>query len=344
MCARPPSSPATAASAPPCPTRSQALLRARRQARRAWLVSGWRRSSSRRSRPPSCFLLLGSEGPESPAPIAVGTPPLRVAAGAQAVWVTSEKDGTLTRLDPETGEVLGGRPARHRHLRRRDRQQMDLGDRPAGGTSCSASTRRAAASCKRIDLAGEPGPFALGGGRVWVADEGGAGITAVNAESGRRLPARPAAAGARTAPRLGRRRPLGQRSPTATSCAASTPAPSSPASRSGSAAAPPGSPSPTASSGSPTAATAGLQGRPARLQRGRDWFAVDGHPGGIDAGTSTVWVADTRRRHGRKIDLESGEAEGDPIEVGPEPGAVAVGGDAVWVANNGDGTVTRIEP
>jgi DNA-binding beta-propeller fold protein YncE len=36
--------------------------------------------------------------------------------------------------------------------------------------------------------------------------------------------------------------------------------------------------------------------------------------------------------------------EGDPIRVGPEPGAVAVGGEAVWVANNGDGTVTRIEP
>jgi streptogramin lyase len=45
-----------------------------------------------------------------------------------------------------------------------------------------------------------------------------------------------------------------------------------------------------------------------------------------------------------RIDLKSGEVEDAPIEVGPEPGAVAVGGDAVWVANNGDGTVTRIEP
>jgi FHA domain len=33
-----------------------------------------------------------------------------------------------------------------------------------------------------------------------------------------------------------------------------------------------------------------------------------------------------------------------PIGVGPDPGAVVVGAEAVWVANNGDGTVTRIEP
>ncbi len=76
-----------------------------------------------------------------------------------------------------------------------------------------------------------------------------------------------------------------------------------------------------------------------------DPIEVGGRPGGIDAGTSAVWVADRAAgtRCGR-IDLESGEVEGAPIEVGPEPGAVAVGGDAVWVANNGDGTVTRIEP
>ena len=44
------------------------------------------------------------------------------------------------------------------------------------------------------------------------------------------------------------------------------------------------------------------------------------------------------------IDLASGEREGGPVGVGPEPGAVAIGGGAVWVVNNGDGTVTRIEP
>jgi peptide/nickel transport system substrate-binding protein len=32
------------------------------------------------------------------------------------------------------------------------------------------------------------------------------------------------------------------------------------------------------------------------------------------------------------------------IHVGDEPAAVAVGPDAVWVANAGDGTVSRIDP
>ena len=67
-------------------------------------------------------------------------------------------------------------------------------------------------------------------------------------------------------------------------------------------------------------------------------------PGGIDAGTELVWVANSLDDTVSRIDIESGETVGDPIDVGPDPGAVAVGGEAVWVANNGDGTVTRIEP
>jgi streptogramin lyase len=71
---------------------------------------------------------------------------------------------------------------------------------------------------------------------------------------------------------------------------------------------------------------------------------VGGRPGGIDAGTSAVWVASSADDAVSRIDLESGERIGAPIEVGPEPGAVAVGESAVWVVNNGDGTVTRMEP
>ena len=46
------------------------------------------------------FLLLGSDGPSVSAPISVGTPPLRITADGQGAWVTSERDGTVTRLDP----------------------------------------------------------------------------------------------------------------------------------------------------------------------------------------------------------------------------------------------------
>ncbi len=288
------------------------------------------------------FLLLGDEGPEVSAPIEVGTPPLRVAAGAKAVWVTSEKDGTLTRLDPESGEVLFARK---------------LGTGISGvaiGSNWTWATNsrtgkllrldpKSGRVLKRIDLAGEPGPLALGGGRVWVADEGGGGITAVNAESARLyrsgLPPQ--------APKL--RLAWGAEGLWVTIADANALRRVDPR---------------TLIAGEPIRVGRGPSG--VTVAAGFVWVAnsregsvtkvnpslravddsvpVDGHPGGIDGGTSAVWVADREDGAVRKIDLESGEAEGAPIEVGPEPGAVAVGGDAVWVANNGDGTVTRIEP
>jgi streptogramin lyase len=71
---------------------------------------------------------------------------------------------------------------------------------------------------------------------------------------------------------------------------------------------------------------------------------VGERPGGIDAGTSAVWVTLAGDDAVQRLDLESGDPDGAPIAVGPEPGAIAVGETAVWVVNNGDGTVTRIEP
>ena len=45
-----------------------------------------------------------------------------------------------------------------------------------------------------------------------------------------------------------------------------------------------------------------------------------------------------------RIEIESSEVVGDPIPVGINPGAVVVDREAVWVADNGEGSVTRIEP
>jgi len=289
------------------------------------------------------LLLLGSEDPEVSAPIAIGTPPLRIAAGADTVWVTSERDGTLTRLDPETGEAKG-RPI-----------ELDPGvagvavggkwiwvTNPRRGKLLRLDPRDGKV-LKRIDLRGEPGPIALGGGRVWLADETGRGITAVNAEGGsvyrQGLPPQ--------AERL--RLAFGARGLWATVADAGV-----------------------VRRVDPAGLTAG---EPIRVGRGpagvvvadgfvwvansrsgtvskvdpsrRDVVAsieVGGQPGGIDAGSDTIWVADAEGDTVSRIDLESGEIDGDPLAVGPKPGAVAVGGDAVWVANNGDGTVTRIEP
>jgi len=289
------------------------------------------------------FLLLGDEGPQVSAPIAIGTPPLRLDAGPKAVWVTSEKDGTGTRLDPETGEVVGSP-----HKLEKGVSGVAVGSKwtwvtnPRRGLLLRIDPF-SGRILKRIPLPGEPGPLALGGQRVWVADEGGSGVTAVDAEAGevakRGLP--PQSPGLRLA--------WGAESLWVAVSGANVVRRIAPS---------------TLVTGAPITVGGGPAG--ITVAGGYVWVAssrsgtvaqidplslqvvatirVDGHPGGIDGGTSAVWVADREDDAVRKIDLASGEVEGAPIEVGPEPGAVAVGGDAVWVANNGDGTVTRIEP
>jgi DNA-binding beta-propeller fold protein YncE len=288
--------------------------------------------------------LLGDEGVDVSSPIPVGSAPLRIAAGAGTVWVTSEGDGTLTRLDPESGEpvgepaqlgagisgvAVGGRWVWVTDPRRGELLRLD----PEDGRLL-----------KRIELGGAPGPIALGGGRVWVADEDGAGITVVNADGGRvyrrglvphaeplRLAVGAAGLWSSSASTGAVRRiDLGSVVPGAPIAVGRGPAGVTVAhglvwvanSRSG-----------TVTRVDP--AIHAVIGAP---------IEVGGRPGGIDAGTDTVWVASAAEDAVIRIDVESGERIGAPIEVGPEPGAVAVGEGAVWVVNNGDGTVTRIEP
>ncbi|HEX6665569.1 MAG TPA: protein kinase [Solirubrobacterales bacterium] len=289
-------------------------------------------------------VLLGGEGIEVSAPIAIGQAPLRIDAGADAVWVTSERDGTLTRLDPESGEPLG--------------QPLDLGVGVSGvavGGRWTWVTNPRRGELLRLDpddghvlqtiaLGGAPGPIALGGGRAWMADERGAGITAVNVQGGRvyRRGIGPKAAPLRLAVGAGglwvsnasggavRRIDLSSLVSVGPIAVGRGPAGVTVAhglvwvanSRSG-----------TVTRVDPSIRE--VVGTP---------IEVGGRPGGIDGGTSVVWVASAGDDAVTRLDAGSGERIGAPIEVGPEPGAVSVGGDAVWVVNNGDGTVTRIEP
>ncbi len=291
------------------------------------------------------FLLLGDDGPQVSAPVAVGTPPLRLDAGPKAVWVTSEKDGTVTRLDPETGEIVGSP-----HKLEKGVAGVAVGSNWTWVTNPEQGVllrldRFSGKVLKRIRLAGGPGPLALGGQRVWVADEGGRGITAVNAEAGavapggRGLP--PQAPGLRLAWGTEALWVAVSGANVVRRLAPSTLAASDPI-RVG------GGPAGITVAGGFVWVASSRAGVVSKIDpltlRVVDQIPVGGHPGGIDGGTSAVWVADREEGVVRKIDLETGEVAGDPIQVGPEPGAVAVGGDAVWVANNGDGTVTRIEP
>jgi DNA-binding beta-propeller fold protein YncE len=290
------------------------------------------------------FALLGGGSPSVSSPISVGKGPLRLAVGGGAVWATSGHDGTLSRIDPTSLEVVG-RPLR---------LGAGISGVAYGAGSVWVSSPRTGELLRvdsssgkvtqRIGVEGEPGAVAFGGKRVWVADEAGAGIAVVNVSGGdvyrRRLA--PHAAPLRLAVGAGglwvssastgaiRRIDLGDAIP-----GAPIPVGRGPAGI-------------TVGNGyvwvanSRSASVARVD--PSINSRLGEPIEVGGRPGGIDAGTSVVWVANATDGTVTRLDLDSGEPVGDPVGVGPDPGAVVIGEEAVWVANNGDGTITRIEP
>jgi DNA-binding beta-propeller fold protein YncE len=277
-------------------------------------------------------------------PIAVGRGPLRLAAGARSIWVTSSRDGTLTRIDASSGEPVGS--------------PLRLGRGVAGVAVGAESVWVASprdgvvlridgdsgAIEQRVRVGGHPGPIAFGGERLWVAGEYGEGVTAINAAGGRvfRRGIAPHQAPLRLAVGAGglwvsnattgsvRRIDLGTALPGAPFRVGRGPSGITVA----------GGVVWVANSRSDSvarldSATGALLGAPLPVGR---------RPGGIDAGTSVVWVANAGDDTVTRIGIAGGEVKGGPIPVGRHPGAVAIGGGAVWVADNGDGAVTRIEP
>jgi DNA-binding beta-propeller fold protein YncE len=289
------------------------------------------------------FLLLGGDDVSVSEPIDIGRGPLRLAVGAETVWVTSAGNGALTGIDNETGEIVSPPMS----------VGADVAGVAVGERSVWVSSPRTGSvlrvdpftrSRARIRVGGRPGAIVYGGGRVWVADQAGRGITAINPPGNtvfkRGIP--PRAAPLRLA--------VGAGAVWASSA-------STGAVRRidfGAAAADP----PIKIGRGPAGVTVGgglvwvassranqvARVDPATQTLFGEPVEVGERPGGLDAGTSVVWVANSVEGTVTRIDIGSGETIGDPIAVGLRPGAVAVGGEAVWVANNGDGTVTRIEP
>ena len=290
------------------------------------------------------FLLLSAGGVSVSAPIEIAHPPLRLAVGDDSVWVTSARDGYLKQLDPDTLSLV--KPSIHM-------AKGVSGVAVGAGSVWVSSPRRgevlrvdpdARQVTEGIHVGGRPGAIVFGGGRVWVADDAGGGVTAINAAGGRvvKRGIAPHVAPLRLAVGAGavwvssattgavRRIDLG-------SATAGSPIP---AGR--------GPAGVTVGGGLVWVANSRVD-RVTRVDPATHALfglpiAVGERPGGIDAGTESVWVANSAEGTVSRIGIESGEAEGNPISVGPDPGAIAVGFDAVWVANNGDGTITRIEP
>ena len=289
-------------------------------------------------------VLLSGGSASVSSPIPVGGAPLRIATATDAIWVTSEPDGTLTQLDPASGDPVG-RP-------------LQLGAGISGVAVGAGSVwvsdppqgqvlridPEAGRVVQTIEVGGSPGPIAYGGGRVWVADEGGGGIAAINGRGGRvyRRGLAPHAAPLRLAVGAG-----GLWASSASTGAVRridlstlhTDAPI-PVGR--------GPAGVTVADGLVWVANS-RGGTVSKVDPSihavlGDPIEVGGRPGGIDAGTTAVWVASAAEDTVTRIDLDSGKPVGGPIRVGEGPGAVAVGSDAVWVADNGEDAVTRIEP
>jgi streptogramin lyase/predicted Ser/Thr protein kinase len=267
----------------------------------AWLLSGF--AIVALAIGVAVLFLLGDSGPSVTAPIAVGKPPLRIAAGSEAVWVTSERDGTLTRLDPESGEKVG-RP-------------FELGAGIAGvavGSKWVWVTDPEHEELLRIDprnrhvrhihLPGKPAAIALAAGRVWVAGEDGEGIAAVNPEGGRvyRTGLPPHSAPLRLAAGAGGLWASSSSTGTVRRTDLSTLAadPPIPAGR--------GPAALTVAAGLVWVAdTRGgsVSVVDPSIHQVRDLVEVGGKPGGIDAGDSTVWVSDTAGGTVERIGISS---------------------------------------
>ncbi len=290
------------------------------------------------------FLLsfLGGDDVSVSDPIPVASPPLRLAVGPKTVWVTSARDGTLSAIDSETREVKS-----------RTRLGRGVSGVAIGAGSVWVSNPRTGDVLRadsegrliaRISVGGHPGAVAFAAGRLWVADEDGAGVSAIDAATNRRVERgiAPRAAPLRLAAGAGavwvsnatagtvRRIDL-------VSALADAPI------RVGR------GPAGITTGGGLVWVANSRSGTVTRVDPSirailGDPVPVGARPGGIGAGTTTVWVANASEASVTRIAIDGGDVIGDPISVSPNPGAVAVGSKAVWIASNADGTVTRIEP
>jgi streptogramin lyase len=252
-------------------------------------------------------------------PIAVGRGPESICVGEGAVWVASGDD-TVTRIDPATERA---RPVRVR--------VADPGGIAAGAGSVWV-TSRADGTVTRIDpktlrASGEPVPVgsrpadvAIGAGAVWVADTDDGTVTRIDAATGNPAGTTKVAdyqvlgltlgeGGvwvAKTDDRLARKIEIARLDPESARIAD------------------PGAEVPAAI------------------------------PIRVAAGEGGVWVTlvggvrppDLAPRRGgvELVDPATVEPAPKPIPVGSRPSAIAVAEGAVWVADSGDGTVTRIDP
>jgi YVTN family beta-propeller protein len=82
-----------------------------------------------------------------------------------------------------------------------------------------------------------------------------------------------------------------------------------------------------------------------RLPKGGPWsLGVTAVPGAVAYGAGSVWVADTANQQVLRFDPTTDKVVGQPYQVGNGPSSIVADDSVVWVANQLDGTLSRIDP
>ena len=248
----------------------------------------------------------------------VGDGPLAVAAGEGAAWVANA-EGTVRRLDPSTGEPSGP------PIRVADPTGIAAGEEGvwvANGTEGTVTRIDPASgevTGEPIDVGPRPVDVAVGEGSVWVANTEDGTVSRIDAESGtveatidvaeEQVLALAYGDGAvwaaKSDDRLGGTVEVVRIDP-ANSTVSGDAVPIDAA-------------------------------NPVRLAAGEGyvWATLVGGAGPLDNPQSPAV---------QRIDPSTFETLGEPVEVGERPLGIAVGEGSAWVADSGDGTVSRLTP
>lgn len=277
-------------------------------------------------------------------PVRVGDSPTAVAVSAGSVWVANTGDGTVSRIDPRSGQPVGA--------------PIGVGEDPGAvavgagsvwvanfgdGTVTRINARSGRLVGAPIAVGRGPTDVVVGRGRVWVATELDRVVT-INARTGRvadgpiivksggalalggdvlwvadQLDGTLRAIDTRTGAILGDPIPIGD------------------------------SPMDLAADPNTLWATVADEGAVKQVSFGDGSPQVravhtGGRPEFLVLGRTAVWVTNGDGESVSRLDVGSGKPAGDPIPVGEDPAGIAIASGRVWVSSSVTDSVTIIDP
>lgn len=298
----------------------------------------------------AAFSVFGGEDEDAPEVIGtteVGERPLSVSIGHGFAWVTNENDGTVSRIDTETGEVAG--------------QPILVGEEPsnirvgegsvwvanAGSNTVSRIGVKSFETEQTIRVGNRPTGVRVGAGSVWIANTNDGTVSRINPDNGEVL----------STTRVGNR-PAGVAVGDDVVWVANSGDGnvSRLSAKSGHVVGDPievgAQPRGITISDESVWVSNSIDDTVSRITEaglGIDaTIPVGDQPAQVSSESGFIWVANQGQFQGdgtvSQIDPETNETVGEEILVGSEPRGIAGGDGLVWVVNSADGTVSRIEP